>query len=188
MKSKTSKIASYALVGLLASASIAHANTQGALGPTSTGTSNISVTKSVQAQISDISDMTLSNWSVGGGAVTLSSNVCVYSSTGSYKITATGSGTAGGFTIASGSNTIPYSVTWNAGGAGALGNTGTVLSTNVQSVTQTNASISSATCGGGGAGNDTARVIVGITSTAMDAAVSSNTPYTGTLTMLVTPF
>ena len=82
----------------------ANAATQGSLGATSTGSANISITKSVQAQISDISDMTLANWSVGDGDVTLYSNVCVYSSTGSYKVTATGSGLVNAFTIASGLN------------------------------------------------------------------------------------
>ena len=70
---------------------------------TGTGSANISVTKSVQAQISDISDMTLTNWSVGDPDVQLTSNICVYSSTGSYKVTATGSGLLNIFTIASGS-------------------------------------------------------------------------------------
>ncbi len=164
------------------------AATIGTLGSTSTGTANISVTKSVQAQISDLSDMTLSNWTIGQGAVALSSNVCVYSSTGNYKVTATGSGLANIFTIASGLNLIPYSVVWNAGGAGALANTGTSLTTNIQSATFSNASTSSATCSGGGAANDTARVIVNIASTDMTAAASSSTAYTGTLTMLITPY
>lgn len=166
----------------------AQAATQGTLGATSTGSANISVTKSVQAQISDISDMTLTNWSIGDGAVTLSSNVCVYSSTGNYKVTATGSGSGSAFSIASGSNTIPYTVTWNAGGAGGLSNTGTSLTTNTQSASLGNASVTSANCSGGGAGNDTARVIVGISQASMDAAASSSTPYTGTITMLITPF
>lgn len=162
--------------------------TQGLLGATSTGTANISITKSVQAQITDISDMTLSNWSIGDGDVTLYSNVCVYSSTGSYKVTATGSGLLNIFTINSGLNLIPYTVTWNAGGAGNLANTGTSLITNVQSSTFNNASTASATCGGGGSSNDTARVIVGVSQTLMNAAVSSPTAYTGTLTMLITPY
>ncbi len=51
-----------------------------------------------------------------------------------------------------------------------------------------NAATGSATCGGGGSSNDTARVVVGITQAAMELASSSNTPYTGTLTMLVTPY
>ncbi len=175
---------------LVLSTCMAHpamAATQGTLGSTSTGTSVISITKSVQAQISDISDMTLSNWSVGDGAVTLFSNVCIYSSTGSYKVTATGSGGGNAFTIASGGNTIPYSVTWNSGGAGNLASTGTALTTGVQSATFNNATLAHATCNGGGA-NDTARVIVGITNNDMNSADSSATAYTGTLTMLVTPF
>ncbi len=166
----------------------ANAATQGSLGATSTGSANISITKSVQAQISDISDMTLANWSVGDGDVTLYSNVCVYSSTGSYKVTATGSGLVNAFTIASGLNLIAYTVTWNSGGAGNLANTGTALTTNIQSASFSNASTTSATCSGGGSGNDTARVIVGITSGNMNSAASSSTPYTGTLTMLITPF
>ena len=166
----------------------AFAATQGTLGATSTGTVNISITKSVQAQISDLSDMTLSNWSVGDSAVTLFSNACIYSSTGSYKVTATGSGSANAFTVASGANTVPYTVTWNAGGAGNLANTGTSLSTNVQSASFSNASTASANCSGGGSSNDTARVVVNITQANMNAAASSSTAYTGTLTMLISPF
>ncbi|MES2661943.1 MAG: hypothetical protein V4629_01440 [Pseudomonadota bacterium] len=166
----------------------AYAATQGTLGATSTGTATISVTKSVQAQISDLQDMTLANWGVGDGAVSLSSNVCVYSSTGNYKVTASGSGAASAFTLSNGSTNIAYSVTWNAGGAGNLSNTGTALTTSVQSTGYTTATTASANCSGGGASNDTARVIVGITSGNMDAAVSSATAYTGTLTLLVSPY
>ena len=164
------------------------AATQGSLGSTSTGVANISITKSVQAQISDLTDMALSHWSIGDGAVTLSTNVCVYSSTGNYKVTATGSGLVGAYTINSGLNFIPYSVTWNAGGAGSLASTGTSLTAGLQSSSFGNASISSATCSGGGASNDTARLVVGITSSAMDSAASSATPYTGSITMLITPY
>lgn len=163
------------------------AATQGILGLTSTGTTTISITKSVQAQISDISDMTLANWSVGDGAVTLTSDVCIYSSTGSYRVTAMGSGVANLFTIASGGSLIGYSVTWNAGGAGGLANTGTLLVPNIQSFTFSNATTTSATCDGGGAANDTARVIVDIPALTMLLAPSSATPYTGTLTLLITP-
>jgi len=166
----------------------AQAATQGSLGSTSQGVANISVTKSVQAQISDLSDMTLANWTLGEGAVTLYSNVCIYSSTGNYKVTATGSGLLGAFTIASGLNSMPYSVTWNAGGTGNLANTGTTLSANTQSAGFTTATTASATCNGGGASNDTARVIVGIASSDLTSAASSSTPYTGTLTMLITPY
>lgn len=186
-----SQIAAVSAVILLATSSMvtpALAATQGTLGATSTGTANISITKNVQAQISDISDMTLSNWSIGDGAVSLQSNVCVYSSTGNYKVTATGSGLLNAFTIGSGLNLIPYTVTWNSGGAGNLASTGASLLANIQSGSLSNASTSSSTCSGGGAANDTARVVVNISQASMDSAASSPTPYTGTLTMLVTPF
>lgn len=182
------KIASVACVGWLGMAGPSQAATQGLLGATSTGTSTISITKSVQAQISDIQDMTLPNWSIGDGAVELSSDVCVYSSTGSYRVTATGSGLVNAFTLASGLNVLPYSVTWNSGGVGNLASTGATLLPNVQSLTMANASTASATCNGGGAGNNTARVVVSIPEIVMNAAASSPTPYTGTLTMLITPF
>lgn len=97
------------------------AASQGTTGNTSTGTANISITKSVQARISDINDMTLSNWTPGDGAVTLHSDVCIYSSTGSYKVTATGSGLLNIFTINSGLNLIAYTVAWNGLGAGKWG-------------------------------------------------------------------
>lgn len=189
MTSVTSFRAAALLTTLMVGFSVpAFAATQGTLGATSTGTVNISITKSVQAQISDLSDMTLVNWSVGDPAVTLFSNACIYSSTGSYKVTATGSGASNAFTVASGANTLPYTVIWNAGGQGSLANTGTSLSTNVQSTSFSNANTTSATCSGGGASNDTARVIVNITQANMNSAASSSTPYTGTLTMLISPF
>lgn len=168
--------------------SVAHAATQGSLAATSQGSLNISVTKSVQAEISDLSDVTLANWSLGDGNVTLFSNVCIYSSTGNYKITANGSGLAGIFTIASGLNLIPYSVTWNAGGVGNLASTGTSLTANIQSTGFTTATKTSVNCSGGTAANDTARVVIGIASSDMTSAASSSTAYTGTLTMLVTPY
>ena len=178
-------ISAFILMGIAAPAMAA---TQGLLGATSTGSAIISITKNVQAQVSDISDMTLTDWSVGGGAVTLTSNVCVYSSTGNYKITATGSGLANLFTLSSGLNLMPYSVSWNAGGVGNLANTGSGLSPNIQSSGFITATTANATCNGGGSANDTARVIVTVNSTDMTAAASSATPYTGTLTMLVSPY
>lgn len=165
----------------------AHAATQGSVGATSTGTISISITKSFQADITDLSDMTYGSWNISNGAVTMTSNVCVYSSTGNYTVTATGSGALSIFTLASGLNTVPYTVTWNSGGAGAIGNTGTLLAPLIPSTTMNNASTSSSNCSGGGASNDTARVIVGISLLAMETAVSSSTAYTGTLTLVITP-
>ena len=183
------RLVSFALLGFLVFISgYAHAATQGSLGTSSTGIANISITKAVQARISDISDMTLGSWSVADGAVQLTSNVCIYSSTGSYRLTATGSGLANIFTLTSNGNLLPYSVAWNAGGAGALASTGTALLAGIQSSTFANADQASSTCSGGGSANDTARVVVNVSALAMELAIGSTTPYTGTLTMLVTPY
>ncbi len=168
---------------LLATNALAASN--GTLGATSTGTVNISITKSMQAQISDITDMVLASWNIGDPAVQLYSNLCIYSSTGNYKVTATGSGTSNAFTISNGTSTIPYSVVWNSGPAGSLASTGTSLTTNTQSGAFANASMAAANCGG--STNDTARVVVNIPQATMQAAPGSATAYTGTLTMLVTP-
>lgn len=163
-----------------------YAASQGTIGLTSQGSAQISVTKATQARISDISDMTLNNWSIGDGNVVLFSNVCIYTSTGNYRVTATGSGIGGLFTIASNSHLLPYSVLWNAGGPGSLDNTGIELLPTIQSTGFTTGNSASATCGGSSGNN--ARVIVGITETAMNLAASSSTPYTGTLTLLVSPY
>jgi len=177
-----------ALIGAINFPLASYAASQGTLGATSTGTVNISVTKTVEAQITDIQDMTLPSWSLGDGDVTLYSNVCVYSSTGSYKVTATGSGSGNAFSIASGSNTIPYTVTWNnAGAGGGLSNSGTGLTSTVQSTNFGNAATTTADCNGGGPTNDTARIILSISNADLTAAMSSSTAYTGTLTMLITP-
>ena len=161
------------------------AASQGTTGSTSTGTASLSITKSLQARISGISDMTLSNWTAGDGAVTLHSDVCIYSSTGGYKVTASGSGLLNIFTINSGLNLLTYTVEWNDGSSGSLTNSGTSLLASLPSGAFTGANSSATDCGGGG--NVNARVIVNVSALAMGLAASSTTPYTGTLTMVVSP-
>ena len=163
--------------------SLSFAATQGTLGATSSGSVAISITKSARARISNLNDLTLAAWEEGVGAISLTDDMCVYSTrpNGSYRVTASGSGTASAFSLANGANLLPYTVTWNSGGAGALANTGTALTTTVASAAFLNASTTSPTCTGG----DTARLIVGVTAAAMTAAVEGS--YVGTLTLLVAP-
>ncbi len=161
---------------------------QGDVGPTSTGSAEISIKKADQARISGIQDLVIADWSIGDGPVKVSSDICIYSSTGSYRVTATGSGSGSSFKITSGSNTLDYTVTWNSGGAGGLNDSGVSLTAGAQSATLPNATTTSSDCNGGGPANSTARVIVGVTEPDMIAAASSSTPYTGTLTMVVAPF
>lgn len=159
---------------------------QGELGETSTGSLDISVSKPARARISDLNDLTLASWVNGDGDVVLKDDVCVYSSKaqGGYTIKASGSGADSGFTLANGDEVLPYNVTWNAGGVGNLADTGTQLVANVTSAKMTGASRDSSSCNGANPG-PTARVIVSMLETDMDAAVDGT--YDGTLTLLVTP-
>jgi hypothetical protein len=159
------------------------AATQGTLGATSSGSVAISITKTARARISNLNDLTLPAWEEGSGAVNLTDDVCVYSTrpNGSYRVTASGSGGSNAFSLANGANLLNYSVTWNAGGVGALANTGTTLTTGVASAAFNNASTTSPTCTAG----DTARLIVGVSALAMTSAVEGS--YVGTLTLLVAP-
>jgi len=159
---------------------------QGDLGETSTGSLDISVSKPARARISDLNDLTLTSWVNGDGDVVLKDDVCVYSSKaqGGYTIKASGSGADSGFTLANGTDVLPYSVTWNAGGVGNLADSGTQLVANVTSAKMTGASRDSSSCNGANPG-PTARVIVSMLETDMDAAVDGT--YDGTLTLLVTP-
>jgi hypothetical protein len=162
------------------------AATQGSLGTTSTGSLNFSVTKPARADINNLTDLLLPVWIVGDGAVTLSEDVCVYSTrpSGGYTVLATGSGSGGAFTLANGTSSLAYGVTWNDGGVGSLSSTGETLTANTISNPQINAATTSSTCNGNTPG-PTARLIIGITNAAMSSAPSGS--YVGTLTLLITP-
>lgn len=176
----------YIAVGTTFLSSQAMAATQGELGATSQGSLDLNVTKSARARISDLNDLTLASWVTGEGDVKLTDDVCVYSSKaqGGYTIKATGDGANSAFTLANGSEILPYSVTWNSGGVGNLADTGTALTTNVTTARLTGAARDSSSCTGANPG-PTARVIVSMLATDMDAAIDGT--YDGTLTLLVTP-
>lgn len=162
------------------------AATQGTLGATSTGSVDLSVTKPPRADINGLVDLSLSSWVNGDGDQELTEDVCVYStkSGGGYTIKASGSGASSAFTLANGANTLPYSVTWNAGGVGNLANTGVALAANTTSSALSHASRDSSTCNGAHPG-PTARLVVGLLASDLDGIVDGT--YSGTLTMLVTP-
>lgn len=162
------------------------AATQRTLSPNSTGSVTISATKAARARVSGLTDLTLTSWVENDGNVTLTTDACVYSSRalGAYTVKATGSGIASAFTIANGPNTLPYNVTWNSGGVGALTNTGAALTSGVTSPGLTRAARDSATCTGATPGPN-ARLIVGLL--AANLANAADGAYTGTITLLVTP-
>ena len=183
---KPLKIATIAatLTGVILGA--AFAATQGTLGTNSTGSITISVTKPARARITNLNDLTAASWIIGGGNQVLTDDVCVYSTrpSGGYTVKATGSGSAGAFTLANGASLLPYTVIWNSAGVGALANTGTALTATVTSAALTKAATDSSTCNGTTAG-PTARLVVTISAANLTAVVAGT--YTGTITLLATP-
>lgn len=180
------RLFSAAALSAIVFSGVAVAATQGTLGTTSTGSVNINVTKPARASITNLSDMTVTNWLTGGGDQVLTNDVCVYSTrpSGGYTIRASGSGVGGGFLLANGALTLPYSVVWNSGGVGALANTGTTLTPNITSSGLTKASTTSSTCNGSTPG-PTARLVVTLLAANLEAAADGT--YTGSLTLIVTP-
>ncbi|MFO0989289.1 MAG: hypothetical protein U1F37_18320 [Alphaproteobacteria bacterium] len=168
--------AGLSLAALLGAAP-ALAATQGTVGSTSTGSVTINATVPNLVRITNLDDINLGTWS-GSGDMTGSDNVCVWSTTRKYNITATGSGAAGAFTLSDGgTNTVAYSVQW-AQTSGA--STGTAL-TSGTALTAQNTSTTSTTCSGGS--NST--LIVKILDAALQAAPAAS--YSGTLTLVVAP-
>lgn len=128
--------------------------------------------------LSDVAFGTVANLSTDW---TLSQNICVYSNTATsgYHVQATGSGSGGAFTLASGSNALAYEVEWNPVSGQS---TGTTLSPNVALTGQ----VSSATqqsCNSGPA--TSASLIVILRAAQLSAATAGS--YSGTLTLLVGP-
>ena len=171
---KALAVAAFATFG----ASNAFAATQGTLGATSTGSLNITLTIDALVQISALDDIPLGNYT-GGANMTGADDLCVYSNTGGYEITATGDDGAGGsaFELVGTSANIPYTVEWaDTAGAG----TGTALTTGTP-LTGQGGTFTTPDCGG----VDNARVIVTVNSTDLGAAPADN--YLGVLTLLVAP-
>lgn len=186
MKSSFKKLNATLLVTALTVSSVfngaALAATDGTLGATSTGSANINVKKAAVVRISGMSDMSLAAYTLGDGNQALATDACVYSSIkgGKYKVKATGSGTDGAFSIADGTEVIPYSVVWNSGGQGALGTTGDALTAGEQLATVlTKASTTSVDCAAG----KTAKLNINFLGTDLDAAPAGD--YSGVITIEV---
>jgi hypothetical protein len=91
------------------------AATQGSIGPTSTGTSDIIMNKGNSVQITDVGDINLGTSGNLAAAAVESDDVCVFSSTGGYNITM--SSTNGSFILTDGNTQtdIGYTIEWDGG-------------------------------------------------------------------------
>ena len=180
MKSNLAKaLKQVALGGVLAAAATgSFAATQGTTGFTSTGTVDIDLTVADEVRIFDLVDITLP---FTGADVQGTSAACIYRNSGTtYTVTASGSGTAGAFTLEDFplTNTVPYTVTWDDDGAGP--GTPTAMTTGT-ALPADNAQGSPTTCASGP--NATIEVEV----LATDVVGLPADTYSGTLTLVVAP-
>jgi hypothetical protein len=164
----------------------AQAATQGTAGTTSTGTVVINASIAARVRISNLSDLTFADSDFApiigtGNSAQKTENVCTWSNNSdrSYFISASGSGAANAFTLASAANpVIPYSVSW-------AQTTGQTTGTALTAATKSSKFISSATtsnCSGGAS----ATLLVSIAGADAEAMLAG-AAYTGTLTLLMTP-
>ncbi|HEX5258760.1 MAG TPA: hypothetical protein VFW35_08265 [Sphingomicrobium sp.] len=127
--------------------------------------------------LSDINFGTLSNFSVDA---VRAESVCVYSTTGNYQVTATGSGSSNSFALsASGGKRLAYDVQWNSQAGQA---SGTQLTSN-SALTGRASTATTAACTTGPTTSASLIVIIRA-STLSSAQVGS---YSGTLTLLIGP-
>lgn len=172
LKTIQTSILTAAVVALSAPAWAAN---QGSLSATSSGDLTISMTTEDQIQISNLEDIALAD--SGSGDFAGASPACIYrNGTGSYTLTASGSGDANAFTISDGgANNLSYDITYDDGtGAQALA-AGNALAG------RTNADTASKTCAGGNNGS------ISINIAAADVSAVPAGTYTGSLTLTVSP-
>ena len=170
------------VVLLAASTAAQAAPVQGTLGATSQGSVQITATVPSRVQITGLTDLSFGTLDPTTAASS-TENVCVWSNTSTkgYNIKATcdGGGTGNTFKLASGSNTMDYTVEW-AGTSGA--GTGQALTTNVAKTGFTS-NATTPNC----SSSTSATLFVKFSTAQMQAAVASATAYTGALTLLVAP-
>lgn len=110
----------FAMTSMLAP--LGHGATQGALGPTTSGTVDITYVQGLNVRISGLADMPLGTWG-GSGPLTAQDDLCIgrtgvglFSSAGTYRILASGDGAPGNpaaFTLGNGATRINYRAFFN---------------------------------------------------------------------------
>jgi len=135
-----------------------------------------------EVRISGLSDLAFGSITNLNADNVLSESLCLYAKakpTDLYRITATGSGAGGSFSLNSGSATLAYDVQWSASPNQA---SGIQLAANQPLTAQPNGASDSGCTSGS---PTTASLIVILRSSALAAATSGT--YSGTLTLLVAP-
>lgn len=141
-----SLIAACLLIGTPARQTLAA--TDGTLGPDSTGTQGVSMSIANLVRITGMENINFGVYS-GTGNLASAVNVCIWTnqSSGNYRVTASGSGQDGVFTLSNGSGgVLPYAVRWNT----TIGTSGNfALDPGVITASLSGANTSSSNCGGG---------------------------------------
>lgn len=177
---KIAAIAGLAAWALLAEPALA--STQGSFGATSTGSVTINASVPGRVRISGLSDVTFSSVDPSVNASD-AQNVCVWSNTSTrgYTITATGSGAANAFTLASGAlPAVPYTVQW----ASSSGQSSGTSLTAGSALTGQTSSATNSDCSAGPAAS--ASLVVSIGSSTLQS-MNAGVTYNGTLTLVVAP-
>jgi hypothetical protein len=134
-----------------------------------------------QAEISGLSDLAFGTVTSLASDAVRTESICVFSNTktNGYSVTASGTGTGGAFTLASGAFRLGYDVEWSDLSGQT---TGTLLSPNT-ALTGLTSSATVATCNKGPA--TSASLIVVLRAASLSSARAGS--YSGTLTLLITP-
>ncbi len=175
----TFSLSSWLLIGLMVSAGPALAASDGTLDATSASTTTLTLSKGEGLRISDIDDVAFGV--VTDQPVNHYEDVCIYSTTGTYTVTASsdhGTGTTFRLQGQSTSEFLEYDLEWTSDTAATSGEN--LNHANV-SATQADAHTSDPDCGG----VPTARLIVDVDNDAFDAAASDT--YVDTLTLTIEP-
>ena len=170
-----------ASVALASAAGVTSAAVDGTNGATSTGTTQVQLVKGDSVRVSDLND-----FNFGSGTTVppkQTDDICIYSTTGSYTITASSNGNVNGGTqfhmlSATSTETVRYLVEFR---DDTFSQNGDNLLHNTASSTYSNADTVSDNCSGG----VNSRIIIEIQAASFNAATPDT--YTDTLTLLVQP-
>jgi len=155
--------------------------TEGSLGATSTGSSDLTITIGYLVRITGLNAIDFGTYDFSS-VISEDDDVCVYTndSSGEYTVTATGDGDGNRFQISDGTDLVDYDVYWN----DESGTTGNVkLTSQMTSGTQTGASTTSEICFG--VGGPTANVQIRIGQASITPVPAGD--YAGVLTLLIEP-
>lgn len=157
------------------------AATQGQVGTSSTGTILISVAVPKLARVSKLEDIQLGTWTGTGDLTGNANQICVWTNSGTYSVTAQSENTEGDqFNLkASDGGTLSYSVAWAQSGNQTSGQT---LSPN-SPLTGQSTNATSSDCSQGP--SSTAGLFVQVSEDALSSVPDGS--YSDTLTLVITP-